>query len=551
MSSTDPKKKRTPSAQMAWHLVTNHMNALYILAAGLVMEPSGFRGKHYADSLGLIPGWIPLLRDVIPVEAIEQAVSERNFLRPCILRFDLTGVSCPVQVLSKDGKIRNAIFPKARLGNKGLSMLFRAPLPLTLLSQIIFRSEEDKQFFITAAKDVANIQLESYDIHVDETVFLAAANEPWPSEISEGSMKGNSRVKGGVSKQASLLDEAEEVVQSIIRSPILSPQALGGVLAVLYHTANQTDLGLDVFQIITGLVNDDDHGVIDDPILAELPIWLKEGSPRQDADPRAELFWGAVSALNEAMQSDYSSEPIETILEYLDTRLAEMNDELFRGRLERLTEDMRSTLGLGGATISELFERHKGSLSRPLLFFCLRKSSVELLEFSHPLFQPAERLLSAILFGVRDGWLKLPKEMRTKGLSDYVSYRMADVALEKSEERLPLPSVESPIPLRALFATELGKWSEPQEDVAIAVAKGSNWRECIQTIISSVDGTPLQPPQQHDGTFVFFGGVTSAVKIDPEVFLHLLGQWPPVRSDLDSMARTTLLSAAMVSEAQK
>lgn len=544
MSSTDPKKKRTPSTQN-WHLVTNHMNVLYILAAGLVMEPSGFRGKHYVDSLGLIPGWVPLLRDGIPADAFEHAVSERKFLRPCILQFDLSGVSCPVRVLSKDGKTRDSSFPKGRL-NKGLSMLFRAPLPLTLLSKIIFRSEDDKQSFITAAKDVANIQLDSYDILVDETLFLSAVKEPWPSDISENLTKG----KPGDQKQASLDYEAEEVAQSTSRPPSLSPQALGGVLAVIYHTANQTDLGLDVFHVITNSVID--YEAIEDPILRELPIWLKEGSLGKGADLRVELFWGAVTALDKAMQSNHCSEPVETILEYLDAQLAKMKvDEPLRNRLKRLIEDMRGTLGLGGATISELFERHTGSLSRPLLLFCLRKSSAELLEFSHPLFQPAELLLSAILFGVRDGWLKLPKEMRTKGLSDYVSYRMADVALEKNEGMLPLPAVESPEPLRALFAMESGEWSEVQEVMAIKLAKDSNWRECIQTIISSVDGTPLQPPQQHDGTFVFFGGVTTAVKIDPEVFLDLLGQWPPVRPDQDSMVRTELPLVAMVGEAQK
>ena len=57
MSTTNSKKPNAPNPPRPWYLVTNHLNLLYMLAAGLVMGPSGFRGKHYVDSLGAIPGW--------------------------------------------------------------------------------------------------------------------------------------------------------------------------------------------------------------------------------------------------------------------------------------------------------------------------------------------------------------------------------------------------------------------------------------------------------------------------------------------------------------
>lgn len=75
MNTANLKKKSTSKNLQPWHLVTNHQNLLFMLAAGLVMEPSGFRGKHYVDSLGAVPGWVPLFRDAIPTRTFEEAIS--------------------------------------------------------------------------------------------------------------------------------------------------------------------------------------------------------------------------------------------------------------------------------------------------------------------------------------------------------------------------------------------------------------------------------------------------------------------------------------------
>ena len=122
---------------------------------------------------------------------------------------------------------------------------------------------------------------------------------------------------------------------------------------------------------------------------------------------------------------------MDVVLEYLTTQASQLEDDKSKARLERLIVDMRSLLGLGGGTITELFERHKGSLSRPLLLFCLREHCKDLLEFSHPLLSNAEYLLAGVLFGVRDGWLRLACEMRNQAFSAFVMYRMACFAHKK------------------------------------------------------------------------------------------------------------------------
>ncbi|NMG17495.1 hypothetical protein [Aromatoleum bremense] len=180
MNTTNSKEISTRKTAQTWYLVSNHLNLLYMLAAGLVMEPSGFRGKHYVDSLGAIPGWIPLFRNEIPAEALEQAVSERKHLRPCIVSFDLSGVSGPVQVLSREGKIRNTDFPKVRFGKEDIAILIRAPLPLTLFSRICFLTDEDRQVFETAAKDVSNVDLRPYRIEIENSMLRNTNDAAWP-----------------------------------------------------------------------------------------------------------------------------------------------------------------------------------------------------------------------------------------------------------------------------------------------------------------------------------------------------------------------------------
>ncbi|MDE0097287.1 MAG: hypothetical protein OXS40_13130, partial [Gammaproteobacteria bacterium] len=52
-------------------------------------------------------------------------------------------------------------------------------------------------------------------------------------------------------------------------------QALGGMLAMLYHLANRSDLGLATFRLAVGAAHDGDNDPIQaDPVLAGLPDWM-------------------------------------------------------------------------------------------------------------------------------------------------------------------------------------------------------------------------------------------------------------------------------------
>lgn len=545
MSTTNSKKPNAPNPPRPWYLVTNHLNLLYMLAAGLVMGPSGFRGKHYVDSLGAIPGWVPFFRGAVPVKTLEEAVSERRHLRPCIVSFDLSGISCPVQVLSREGKIRDAGFPNIRLGKEGIGILVRAPLPLTFVSRICFQSDEDQQMFEAAAKDVSNVDLKPYGLAVEESLFRNATDSAWPPIQTAKVRQNKSKNESGA--QASLQFDSTQGAQRDVAPQIehqpISAQSFGGVLSMLYHCANHSELGVNVFQLITGSANITSSASVEDPILAELPNWLSGDGISERSSTPAKLYWGTINALVAAQEVNHSSQPVDVALEYLAAQAEQLEDDKSKSRLDRLIVDMRSLLGLGGGTITELFERHKGSLSRPLLLFCLREHCKDLLEFSHPLLSDAEHLLAGILFGVRDGWLRLPCEMRNQALSAYVMYRMASVAHQKQGSELILPKTSSPQPLRALFPCNAESWNKSQINAAIEIAKVSKWRGCIETVIASTDSSPLENPRHENGKFVFSGEASLTIKILHDAFLRRLGEWPSIDAKLESKIRNDLNSA--------
>ena len=391
---------------------------------------------------------------------------------------------------------------------------------------MLFRSE-DRQTFESAANDVSNVDLFSHRVEVTESLFSSDTQVAWPAE----------------QPQEQLLEDDSDTIPAF-------GQALGGVFAMLYHIANRSDLGLAVFRLVTGAACDEDNNLAQsDPILAELPNWMDGGEISGQADIRARLFWGVIQSLVIAQTQERPQTPIDVALAYLENQLDLLPEMEFRPRLERLISDMRGFLGLGGGTITELFERHKGSLSRPLLLFCLREHCTDLLEFSHPLLNDAEYILAGILFGVRDSWLRLPKELRNQDLSAYVAFRMADAERRKQGNNLAMDAPPRPKPLRELFTSPSGEWNSMTKDVAVELASKCNWNDCIQTRITLAEGD-LPESFERKGLQVVLPGrvMTVTEEVDEAKFLHCLGQWPPIAPEIESETRKNLRGLQEIEE---
>jgi hypothetical protein len=521
-------KISSPKKPHHWQLVTNHQNMLYILAAGMVMGPAGFRGKHYSDPLSIYPGWIPLFSPgkEIPVNYLNQATSERKHLLPCIASFDLSTLTGSAQMWLRNGKMKSIDLPYVKRKNKNdIAIFVRAPLPTTLLWSIKFRTDEDMQAFKSAANVVSNVDLISQRVETEESLFSAGPKVPFETPLDAKVNNDHLPAFG---------------------------QAVGGMLAMLYHTANRSNPGLAAFRLATRGARGKDSDLIQEnsrlsEILSELPNWM-DGSEISEQADIPKLFWGVIQALVVAQKQEHPKRSIDVVLEYLGEQLDQLLEKKKRQRLEKLIADLRSIHGFGGGTNTDLLERHTWPFSRSLLLFCLRENCTELMKFSHKLLDDgdASYLLAGILFGVRDGWLQLPKELRNPELSAYVAFRMAEVEHCKQDDKLDIAEPSRPKPLRELFTSPSGKLNRKTMDAAVELARKCNWNDCIQTRITLVDRDDLPESfKRKDFEVVIPGEVKTSTEVDEVKFLHRLGQWPPIAIQVESEVRKKL---ALVTE---
>lgn len=513
-------REQVAVAGQTWLLVTNHLNALYLLAAGMVMGPAGFAGKHYRDPSSEVPGLIPVFRDGVPEAAVQQAVSEEKYLRPCIVQLDLARIAGPAGFVSQDGVVSSGALP-CSIDSKTAALLVPAPLPMTLVKRLTFRSSADRKEFETAARNFANIDLTGLSIEVSERYFSSTRPAVWP-----------------------LPGQPEDHTPVVVDQAPARGAAIGSGLAMLYQLANRSDLCASAYRIASGAGTAVDYDAVRrDPVLAELAPWMESGCPRPESPVQARLFWGAIQALVDARLSGSPERPVDTVLGYLDGQRTESLETGHQPRLERLISDMRSTFGLGGGTISRLFEHHKGTLSRPLLLFCLRERCVDLLEFSHPDLRDEELVLAAILFGVRDGWIGLPVELRTpKGLARFVEHRMFEAEGSQRNVRLSLDQAPPrPIPLRELLTNSEVGWNEARRASLAELANRLGWHDCIVSRIRLSQGQ-YRLNVSDDGIEVLVRGNISPpiVEIDRAGLLKKISQWPPMPRDEEDELRAAL-----------
>ena len=171
-----PATVRAPDSGL---LVTNHLNMMYMLAAGLVMPPAGFGDKYYRDTLGDFPGWIPLFIDKVPKEAIESSTREAGHLKPSIVEVSLAGLSGRVMAIGGD-ELREIQLPGQLQGTERV-LLVPAPLPTSRIVSIVFQSADDKRACEADATEFGNVPLVDFKRRASKALFAKATNAPWPS----------------------------------------------------------------------------------------------------------------------------------------------------------------------------------------------------------------------------------------------------------------------------------------------------------------------------------------------------------------------------------
>ena len=511
------------SAPASGLLVTNHLNLLYMLAAGMVIPPSGFGGKYYQDTLAYCPGWIPLFLDKrLPADALKLSTNEASHLKPVVVEMDLTGLSGTMASLGTEGT-RELRFPDQLDGSENV-LLIPAPLPTSRIRHIAFPSLEDKRAVETEAVDFANVPLQDFKRKTTKTLFGRPSDKPWPPAQRS----------------------AERA------APLQAPQAGGGIMAMLFHFAHQGELSVVACR---SAFDPDDHLApsVDEPILAGLRAWMRAGSassPAADtaADPGGShrlrnafqdvLLWGAVDRLLDQKNADSATSAEDVLLAYLDAETPKLDARLQAGA-RKLHDTLVSLTGLADATPSELFDRHETPLARAMILFFLRDRCTDLLEFRSDQLREPDWLTAAILFGAREGWVGLPLPLRTvPGLADAASHHMAQMAHRIAGTDLDLGTPPARArPLRELFG-DGRTWGAKENAAATELAQALKW-DCVRTRINLGQGEYKLMVHGSSVHIELSGKPGLDTRVDPERFFHCLAE-TRVGTNVEEKVRKTL-----------
>ena len=498
-----PASSKAPEAGL---LVTNHLNLMYMLAAGLVMPPAGYGDKYYRDTLECFPGWIPLFVDRVPKAAIESATREAGHLRPIIVRIRLSGIAGAAVAMGDDGA-RQVQFPGQLDGTERV-LLVPAPLPTSWIESITFQSADEKRACERDAKDFGNVPLVDFKRASNKSLFAKAPDTPWPP--AEG--------------------PAERSV------PLERPLAAGGAMAMLLQFGNLGDHAVRACRDGFDPEEDTPRPAEEHPILAGLGSWLREGAaplpPPVDANSdrialqrrfQARLFWEAVECLVKWREEGRAGSAENVVLDYLSQAVTRLDPRLQAGA-RKLHDTLESLTGLAEATASELFDRHDTALAHALTLFFLRGDCTDLFDYRSDRLGETDWLAAAILFGIRDGWLSLPLRLRDQpGLAEAVSFRMAQMSHRIAGSGLGLGDAPARVrPLRERFDGD-SAWRAAAKAAALELVRMEKW-DCMNTRINLGPGE-YKLTVKGGSTVIELPG---APKVEPEIdrmrFLELLAE---------------------------
>jgi hypothetical protein len=140
--------------------------------------------------------------------------------------------------------------------------------------------------------------------------------------------------------------------------------------------------------------------------------------------------------------------------------------------------------------ISEYFKEARTRYGKALLMLFVREDSDSLIDYELDIFDEHDYLVFAMLFGIRDKFIKVPKFIREfEGLQNFVTVKMANYAHRSVNSSVSFK--EPKIPLTVVNMLKNNRFKE-------YIAKELKMEHCFQTLIPSSDytvkkGKPILP----------------------------------------------------------
>lgn len=455
-----------PPTPSVGYLATNHLNLMYMLAAGLIMSPSGFGGKYYHDTLSAFPGWIPLFLTKVFKAAIAESVAEATHLKPSLVEVSLSHLQGPVHVL-REGAIHPIEFPAHITGGEQ-ALLVPSPLPTTLIKGIVFPSQSEVTACNAEVRDYHNVPWTEFPRRPVKTLFARATPHPWPP--------------------AGALPNRDTALHG--------PQAVGGSLAMLLQVAHRGDQGVNICRSAFGPRASEQHAP-SQFLLSGAETWLRDGmapvelegvehaSAAGTAMFQQRLYWTIVDRVIAARDSSPPLPLEDVVLACLDAEAARAPSRL-QLKVNTVRDALEDLTGLEGMGIAEMLRKFPTPFSRALTLLFVRPDCSQLLEFKQPMLTEGDWLAAALLCGACTGWQGLPLELRRiPDMAPAISHHMATLAHRGAQSDLAvgLPPAR-PRPLRELFMAE---WTKQRQAAARQLAQQQGW-DCLQTIVEFPDG---------------------------------------------------------------
>jgi len=479
---------QTPKRQGTWYFVTNQLNLMYMLAAGMLMPPNGFGKKHYNDTLNVVPGWIPLFAGTIPRCVLDDVVKESANLRSVVIALDLSSIEGSARAVSMNGKISDIEMPEDLTALH--SMIFvPAPLPTVFIESIFFSSKEDKTTCEQDAKDYANVPLGQFKRSIKKRLFGHVGRVDWPNH---------------------------EKFSGKLNVSMDSFLASGGIMAMLLNCGNMGDFATLACKTAFDGVSGDDNSILDGTVVQGLDYWRRYATGPTSGTMSNNLYWGV---LNQIVQLDMEMGSQltfkEAVLNFLK-KFKEKSDAKYHEALSELLSDLRALDQFGAKNTTDLLKSHPREVRRAFILFFLRDRCADLIDFSHPLLTERDYIAAAMLFAAREKWIGLPLRLRDHtGLDQAVSYRMAAMAHQVMKTGLNIgPPPPRCLPLRELLAPGPKGWTKLQANGALSLARDMKL-PCIKTRVRIGRGEYTLTVDA-GGINIYFPGEIKAVETEIE-----------------------------------
>ncbi|MBX3007656.1 MAG: hypothetical protein KF816_06465 [Melioribacteraceae bacterium] len=385
------------------YYVTNSENLKNILTVGIIPDINGYK-KYYEDSLRLFPGYIPLVKDKIPINIINKKNGKDSSILIVLVEIVCLGL-WGIGRTKNQTNINNEIFDSAECENGNISpqisqeifsidekydnydyFLITPPISLSNIKSIIFPDNKSKNDFLSQSSVLSSINIGDIKIKTDKKLFSLDKNF--------------------------LLEPFENINVSLDYTKIYS---FGGGIASLFNFTCISATANEAFQKLAK---------------QELDINFEEAT---NIDFLKLFFESTSSNIKHKIISilinskDFKSDIINYLEEYGNSESSDKGK-----RAKEIADSLLNFIQKKEFTVSEYIKRSKSHLEKCLIVLFNKENLNDFLQTRpayYELLSGEDIVIIAFLLGIKDKYFRIPSEIKSfNGLQNFISDVMVSYA---------------------------------------------------------------------------------------------------------------------------